>query len=151
MSERVRNTIAALVIGGSLAVVGAVLATSPPSDADRVAHLASILKCPVCASESIASSPSDLARELHDLIAEQVAAGASDDEVVAFFVATYGEEVLLDPAGGGRSVLLWLLPALAGTIGLALVAGRRRRSADAALADEDRLRVERALQERGQR
>jgi cytochrome c-type biogenesis protein CcmH len=98
------------VITLSLGLIITVLATSPASDADRVAHLASILKCPVCASESIASSPSDLARQLHVVIGERVAEGWTDDEVIAFFVSTYGDDVLLDPPGGGRTALLWVLP-----------------------------------------
>jgi len=64
VSERVRNVVAVGVIVASLAVVVAVLASSPPSDADRVHDLATRLKCPICDNESIASSPADLAREL---------------------------------------------------------------------------------------
>lgn len=148
MSERLRNIVAAAIIATSVGVIGGVLATSPASEADRVAHLASILKCPVCDSESIASSPSDLARQLHVVIAERVAEGWSDDEVVAFFVATYGEDVLLDPPGGGRTALLWILPVLAAVAGVVVVVSRRRRAAAPALGEADHLRVEAALRER---
>lgn len=149
MSERIRDVVAGAIIAISLAVIVVILATSPPSDADRVAHLASILKCPVCASESIGSSPSDLARELHVVIEERVAEGWSDDEIVDFFVATYGDDVLLDPPGGGRTALLWILPMLAAIAGVVVVASRRRRAAAPVLGDADRRRVEAALRDRG--
>ena len=148
MSERVRNGVAGAVIALSLGVVVIVLAGSPPSHADRVAHLAAILKCPVCASESIASSPSDLARQLHVVIEERVAEGWTDDEVIAFFVSTYGDDVLLDPPGGGRTALLWVLPMLATVAGVIAVTSRRRRSATPSLDESDRHRVEAALRER---
>jgi cytochrome c-type biogenesis protein CcmH len=149
MSERWRNVLAAVLITTSLGVIVAVLAASPPSEADRVAHLASILKCPVCDSESIASSPSDLAREAHALIAERVAEGWSDDQVIDFFVGTYGEDVLLDPPGGGRTLLLWVLPVVAAVVGVIVVVGRRRRDPTPP-SEADHSLVEAALREREQ-
>lgn len=148
MSERLRNVVAGAVIALSLGIVVTVLAGSPASEADRVAHLASILKCPVCDRESIASSPSDLARELHVVIEERVAEGWSDEDVIDFFVATYGEDVLLDPPGGGRTALLWILPILAAVAGMVVVLSRRRRAVAPALGEADHLRVEAALRER---
>ncbi len=148
MPERARNVTAIAVMAVSLAVVVVVLASSPPSASDRVEHLASILKCPVCESESIASSPSDLARQLHVVIAERVAAGWSDDEVIDFFVATYGDDVLLDPPGSGRTLLLWLLPVLGAIAGVAVVISRRRRPTAVVMDETDRHRVEAALRER---
>jgi len=148
VSERLRNVAAVGVIVASLAVVVAVLASSPPSDADRVYDLATRLKCPICDNESIASSPADLARELLVLIEERVAAGSTDDEIVDFFIATYGEDVLLDPPGSGRTALLWVLPVLAAGVGIALVISRRRSGTVPILDDDDRARVRAALHDR---
>ena len=148
MSERVRNLAAIGVIVASLGVLVAVLASSPPSDADRVHDLATRLKCPICANESIASSPADLARELLVLIEERVAEGWTDDEIVAFFVATYGDDVLLDPPATGRTALLWVLPVLAAGVGIAVVISRRRTGAVPILDDDDRRRVREALHHR---
>lgn len=149
MSDRLRTWLAVAVIGGSLATIVAVLATDEPSQSDRVEALAGRLKCPVCASETIADSPSDLARDLKDLIAEQVASGWSDQEVVDFFVATYGEQVLLDPPAGGRTALLWIAPVVALLAGLALIIGRMRRRAPRELTDEERRQVEAAVRGEG--
>lgn len=148
MSERQRNVVAAAVIALSAVVVAVVLATAPPSDADRVAHLASILKCPVCTSESIASSPSRIARESLTLIEERVAEGWTDDEIVEFFVSTYGDDMLLDPAAGGRTAALWLLPLLAAAAGVVVIMRRRRLPTQPELSEADRLRVADALRHR---
>lgn len=148
MSERQHNLVAAAVIALSAAVVAIVLATAPPSDADRVAHLASILKCPVCTSESIASSPSGIARESLTLIEERVAEGWTDDEIIEFFVTTYGDDMLLDPAGGGRTAALWLLPLLAAAAGVVVILRRQRRAPQPELTEADRLRVAEALRRR---
>lgn len=148
MSERRRNIVAAIVIAASMGVVVAALLAAPPSAADRVEHLATILKCPVCTSESIASSPSDIAREARSLIAERVADGWTDQEIIDFFVTTYGPDMLLDPPGGGRTALLWVLPGLAALAGVAVAAGRRRRTTSPALDDADRRLVEEALRQR---
>ncbi|MBI5157381.1 MAG: cytochrome c-type biogenesis protein CcmH [Acidimicrobiia bacterium] len=148
MSERLRNRVAAAVLAVSAVVIAAVLVTAPASDADRVAHLAGILKCPVCTSESIASSPSGIARESLALIEERVAEGWTDDEIIDFFVATYGDDMLLDPAGSGRTVALWLLPLLAAAAGVVMILRRQRRQAQPELTDDDRLRVAAARRQR---
>lgn len=145
MSERTRNLTAAGIIAASLITIVIALASSPPSSADRVAHLATILKCPVCTSESIASSPSGIAREALTLIEERVAEGWSDDEIIDFFVTTYGDDMLLDPPTGGRTTALWVLPLLAAVAGIAVIASRRRRSGASSLSEADRRSVEEAL------
>jgi cytochrome c-type biogenesis protein CcmH len=150
MSERIRDVVAGAIIAISLGVIVAILATSPTSDTDRVEHLATILKCPFCDTESIASSPADVARELHTLIEEWVVEGRSDDEIIDFFVATYGDEVLLDPPGGVRTALLWILPMLAAIAGVIVVVSRRRPAAAPALDDADHRRVAAALRQREQ-
>lgn len=114
--------LAAVFLG--VIVVG--LATAPPRPADRVDALASRLRCPVCQGESIADSPSQTAREMRDQIAELVAAGRSDVEVVDHYVARYGRWVRLDPPVAADTVALWVLP-LALLVGGAVVVGMRRR------------------------
>lgn len=146
MSDRARTWIAAVVIGASLATIVGILATDDPSPRDRVDALASKLRCPVCDTESIADSPSAIARDLQDLIAEQVADGWTDQEIIDFFIATYTERVLLDPPAGGRTAFLWIAPLVALAIGTVIILGRRRRSRSTRqLTPEERRRVEAAL------
>jgi cytochrome c-type biogenesis protein CcmH len=141
VTERTRTVVALCVIAVSLGVTVVLLATGSPSDADRVQALAERLKCPVCASESIADSPSSLARDLYDLIAEQVTDGWTDDEIVEFFVATYGEQVRLDPPIDGRTIALWLVPLFGLAVGAGVILRRRSRVATRSLSEEERRRV----------
>ena len=147
MSERVRSWTALAVIALSLGVVVAVLASNAPTDANRVEDLAVRLKCPVCESESIADSPSQVARDSYDLIAERVAEGWTDAEIIDFFVATYGSSVLLDPPARGATVILWIAPIAALAIGGVVLAGRLaggRRD----VSDEERARIAAELESR---
>jgi len=141
MTERTRNLVAAAVLAISIGTVVVLLASSPPADADRVHALASRLRCPVCDSESIADSPSTIARDLYTLIEEQVAGGATNDEIVDFFVATYGEQVLLDPRFDGRTLALWVVPALAVITGAIVIISRKRAAAPRSLTGDERRRL----------
>jgi len=148
MSERIRTLIALMVIGVSVLISVAVLATDSTGTGDRVHSLAERLKCPICTSESVADSPSQVARDLYDLIGEQVADGWTDDEIFEFFVATYGEEVLLDPKARGTAIVLWMAPVAALAIGGAVIAGRRA-GKHREISDAERSRIAAALEERG--
>lgn len=103
------------------------LLTAPPVSADRVDAIASRLRCPVCQSVSVAESPSDQARDMREIIVQQVAEGRSDEEIVAFFVERYGEWIVLAPPLRGGTLALWLLPPAAVLIGVIMALGRRRR------------------------
>ena len=55
------------------------------------------LRCLVCQNQSIDDSDAPLAKDLRLLVRERLKAGDSDQEVVDFIVARYGEFVLLKP------------------------------------------------------
>ena len=148
MPERLRTLTALVVIGASLLISVVVLATASTGTGDRVHSLAERLKCPICTSESVADSPSQVARDLYDLIGEQVADGWTDDDIFEFFVATYGEEVLLDPKARGAGIVLWLAPLAALAIGGAVIAGRRA-GKHRTISDADRSRIAAALEKQG--
>ena len=93
----------------------------------RTSALAAELRCAVCQGISIQESPSALAREMRDLVKEQLRAGRTPDEVKEYFVAAYGEWVLLSPRARGLNLLLYVLPGLllvGGTAFLAVVVRR---------------------------
>jgi cytochrome c-type biogenesis protein CcmH len=123
-----RRVAAALVTVGLAAVVVVGLLTAEPRSPDRVRALASRLRCPTCDSESVADSPAAISADIRQQIAEQVAAGKSDDEIVDFFTTRYGDEILLDPPVGGRTWLVWALPPVALVVGLVAMVARRRRA-----------------------
>jgi cytochrome c-type biogenesis protein CcmH len=104
----------------------------------RARHLSQELRCMVCQNQDIDDSEAPLAHDLRVLVRQRLEAGDSDQQVLDYLVARYGEFVLLRPRFEMHTLLLWGLPPLAliaGTVGLFL-AMRRRRSAD---TDPERL------------
>jgi cytochrome c-type biogenesis protein CcmH len=83
-----------------------------PAAEARAAKLASQLQCPVCQGQSIAASPSPMARQMKDLIRSQVAEGYTDQQVREYFMSKYGEWVLLNPKPAGFNLLVYILPVL---------------------------------------
>ncbi|PTL75675.1 cytochrome c-type biogenesis protein [Vitiosangium sp. GDMCC 1.1324] len=82
---------------------------APPLEA-RVHTLGKELRCAVCQGLSIADSPSSMARAQLDKVRELVAEGKTDQEIRDYFVARYGEWVLLQPKAEGVNLLVWLGP-----------------------------------------
>lgn len=113
----------------------------------RARSLSHGLRCLVCQNESIDDSDADLARDLRLLVRERLVAGDSDDQVLAYIVARYGEFVLLRPVVGGANLILWLAGPvmLLGGLGLAYASLRKRRPDAAPLSDEDQARVDQIL------
>lgn len=97
--------VVALLVAGSIGVLMAAQASDPTS-AERADAIARELRCPDCQGLSVADSPTQSAAEIRRQIEEQLAAGASPDEVRAHFVARYGEWILLAPS----SPLPWVVP-----------------------------------------
>ncbi|MEJ0076038.1 MAG: cytochrome c-type biogenesis protein [Alphaproteobacteria bacterium] len=127
-------TAAILVIGLS----GSVLAVQPdeilkdPVLEARARTLSQELRCMVCQNQSIDDSDAPLAKDLRVLVRERLTAGDSDNQVIDFLVARYGEFVLLKPHFSPHTLLLWLAP-----LGVLLIAAfgfitARRRTASVA-------------------
>ena len=93
----------------------------------RTTDVARGLRCPVCQGVSINDSPAELAQQLRAVVREQLASGMSPDEVRAYFVARYGEWVLLAPEPKGFNLVAYALPAVllvGGALGVAIVVKR---------------------------
>jgi cytochrome c-type biogenesis protein CcmH/NrfF len=99
-------------------VCGAVMAAEATSpDENRalegsVIKVASELRCLVCQNQSLADSHSALALDLKREIREQFVQGKSDQDVVDFMVARYGDFVRYRPPWKITTLLLWLGPLL---------------------------------------
>lgn len=140
-----------LAAGVALVTLALVLdrGPAPPRTLEeRVQAVASGLRCPVCQNLSVADSPSPLAREIRALIADQLRDGMSPEQVHGYFVARYGEWILLGPRDEGLGLLAWLAPALA-VFGGGLVAAsalrRRPRREEERPSEEERARIAREL------
>jgi cytochrome c-type biogenesis protein CcmH len=97
--------------------------TDPALEA-RVQKLGKELRCAVCQGVSIADSPASMARAQLDRVRELVAAGKTDEEITDYFVARYGEWVLLEPPKHDWNLLVWLGP-IALVLGGAFVISRQ--------------------------
>jgi cytochrome c-type biogenesis protein CcmH len=93
----------------------------------RTREVAGALQCPVCQNLSAADSPSELAGQMRAVVREKLAAGQSREEVLAYFVDRYGEEILIDPPKRGFNLLIWVVPPLLLLGGLAVVLTTVRR------------------------
>lgn len=70
------------------------------------------LRCMVCDGQPLAGSDAELAQNMRSLIREKLAAGESPDNVKAFMVSRYGEEILLEPEINAHTLPLWFLPVI---------------------------------------
>jgi cytochrome c-type biogenesis protein CcmH len=126
-----------------LGSVSAYAATVEETAADqRVRNISKQLRCAVCQNESVYDSNADLAVQMRALIREKVEAGASDEEIVAYFVSRYGDYILMEPRKEGVNWLLWLAPLWLLAAGILLVLGlvkrwRREGAAGPAVPDPD--------------
>ncbi len=92
-----------------------------PAREARVQVLAKQLRCAVCQGLSISDSPSSMARAQLEMVRELVSEGKSDEEVVEYFVARYGDWVLLEPPASGINLLVWAGPLVLVALGLLLI------------------------------
>jgi len=83
-----------------------------PAFDERVKRIASRLRCPVCQGESIQDSPAELSAQMKTLVREQLANGKSEAEVLDYFLAKYGQWILLEPRAEGFNLLVYWLPVL---------------------------------------
>lgn len=118
----------------------------------RARGLSAKLRCLVCQNQSIDDSNAPLAKDLRLLVRERLSVGESDDAVISYIVARYGDFVLLQPPFKPSTILLWLAPllGLAG-IGYALLRASGRIGTSpvtAAIGETGEDRLTRAEEER---
>ena len=109
-----RLALACLAIASQVGL-SVIAASSAPEAADaeldrRVYAFSKEIRCLVCQNETLADSRADLALDLRREIREQMAAGRSDEQIVAFLTARYGDFVLYRPPLKPSTYPLWFGP-----------------------------------------
>lgn len=118
----------------------------------QVLDIAKDLRCAVCQNQPVAESNAELARDMRAVIREQLQAGKSREEIVNYFVARYGDYVLMKPPYEGAGTPLWVMPlvlfAVLAASAFVFLKHRRRRTPPPppALSAEDAARVRAARQ-----
>jgi len=107
----------------------------------RFHDLTSELRCVMCQNQSLADSNAQIAHDLRREVLDLMHQGKSDDEVVAFLVARYGEFVRYKPAMEPSTWLLWFGPVLlllgGGIVVVRVVRARSQRDVPAPGEDQE--------------
>lgn len=78
----------------------------------RAREVSRELRCVVCQNESIDDSNAELARDLRLLVRDRITRGDSDQQVLDYVVARYGDYVLLRPPFKASTYALWFGPVI---------------------------------------
>ncbi len=148
-----RRLLLPLMLLSSLFVVAMAKEAQPTSDdpqlEQRVMKLSQELRCLVCQNETLADSRADLAEDLRRQIREQMKAGKSDKEIIAFLTDRYGDFVLYRPPVKPATYALWFGPFILLAAGLAILyrylGQRRRMIQDHPLSADERRQAEQLL------
>jgi len=116
-----------LLITLALLVVLAPSALAQTPTADQINAVARKLSCPTCAGISLADCETETCIQWRAKIGEMLAEGQSEQEILDYFAAHYGDHVLQSPPRRGFFLLLWALPVAAVIAGLAWLAYLVRR------------------------
>ena len=109
--------LAALLALGALVAVELLSPAPALTQAEHAQQIAAELRCPDCQALSVAESETAAAVAIRRQIVELLASGQTPDQVRAYFVARYGEWILLAPT----SPLAWWLPPTALLLGVGLL------------------------------
>ena len=75
-------------------------------------ELAKSLRCPQCQNQNLVESNSPIAKDLRLIVFSKINQGQSEQQVIDFMTARYGEFVLYKPTFSASNALLWLAPIL---------------------------------------
>lgn len=103
---------AALLVSMSVVAIDTGPAFADPEMQARYENLIDEIRCVVCQNQTIKDSNVFLASDLRREIRRMMAEGMSDAQIADFLVARYGEFVLYNPRKSGKTLILWITPAL---------------------------------------
>ena len=122
-----------------------------PVQRQRYQVLIEELRCLVCQNQNLADSHAPLAQDLRTEIYTMIEAGQSDEEIIDFLVARYGDFVLYRPPLAGYTVLLWFGPFLLLLVALVIVyrQARRKKPVDISVNEAQRAELDRLMKREG--
>jgi cytochrome c-type biogenesis protein CcmH len=114
----------------------------------RYDKLIAELRCLVCQNQNLADSNAELAQDLRQQTYEMIMQGKSDEEIVAYMVARYGDFVLYRPPFKTSTALLWIGPFVILVVGVLIVLrlARRKQKSEPELDEAERARIRELLE-----
>ena len=114
------------------------LSFETPEQEQRYERLIAELRCPKCLNTNLAGSDAPIANDLRQEVYDQIMAGRSDEEIIDFMTARYGDFILYRPPLRPGTLVLWFGPPLLLILGFFIARRLMRRSQiDAADSDAD--------------
>jgi cytochrome c-type biogenesis protein CcmH len=108
---------------------------------ERYQYLIEVMRCPMCLNANLAGSDAPIAADLRTEIHAQILDGKSNDEIIDFMKARYGDFIMYRPPFNGTTVLLWFGPPLLLVLGFfvawRLLRQQKQNTTDAALSAEE--------------
>ncbi|BFM49282.1 cytochrome c-type biogenesis protein [Marinomonas sp. THO17] len=89
----------------------------------RYQSLVEELRCPKCLNQNLADSNAEIAIDLRNQVHNMIEAGKTDQEIIDYMVARYGQFVLYRPQNTGSTMLLWYGPFALLALGLLVFIG----------------------------
>lgn len=106
------------------------------------------LRCLVCQNQNLKGSNSELAKDMRDKVYQMITAGKTNQEIIDFMVARYGDFVLYKPPFKSITLLLWLGPLLFFVIAMIVlfrIVKQRNQKISVEMTDEEHQRAQEIL------
>jgi len=146
MKQLIQGLLLTLLLVGSASAAIDAYEFKNEAERERYRTLVEELRCPKCQNQNIADSNAPIAMDLRREIYRMLEEGQSNEQIVEYLVARYGDFVRYKPPVNAKTVVLWYGPIVLLFIGfgvLAFMLMRRRRSAAASstLSEAERARL----------
>lgn len=102
----------------------------------RYEQLIEEIRCLKCQNATIKDSPAFLATDLRREIKRMLREGYTDEQIFDFMVDRYGDFALYKPRATGKTLILWIIPAVILVLGGLLLANIVRRRMAMPIDDE---------------
>lgn len=96
---------------------------------EQFQSLSSKLRCPKCQNNTIADSNAGLAQDLRQKVYEMTKEGKSEQQIIDYMVARYGNFVTYDPPMTLATSILWFGPLSVLVLGVGFIIVRSRNNA----------------------
>ncbi len=97
-----------------------------PEQEQQFKQLGQTLRCPKCQNNNIADSNAELAQDMRHKVYEMIQSGKTDQQIVDYMIARYGNFVTYDPPLTAGTFILWLGPLVVLVLGFGFIVLRNR-------------------------